>query len=762
MPFRKIRDYLLRNKATRGIFFSFPFRLVLLHFKKNIFFLFFWIFFFGIILNLVAPKYGVPFLFLSPEYLDHSGFLAYMILGFSFGGFVMAFNISTYIMNSYRFPFLATLSRPLWKFTLNNFALPVAFIITYIIQVTRFQLKEGVLNGWEIAWVNLGFLTGIGIFLLFSFIYFFRTNKDIHRLFGIRPEREIPKPSAKKLEVFKRLGVRNPNLVTESRDWYVETYLNAPWSAKLVRPVKHYKRAMLRAVFRQNHRNAVKFEVVAILSLFLLGWFDDVAVFYIPAAASLFLLITLIMMLVGALYNFFRGWANFILIFLFILFNLAFSFKILNPTNRLYGLDYSNPVPYTNTKVNELNRDPVARNEDFINNLEILYNWKRKNVLASQQEKPWIVFFNTSGGGLRSTLWTFIVMQEAEKQTEGKFMEHVHLITGSSGGMIGASYYRELYYLSKGGHTFDCNHPTYRENISRDLLNPISFTLATNDWFLPIRKVEIDGKKYNRDRGYAFERKLNEATSRVLDVPLGYYKNPERKSDIPMMIFSPVVINDGRKMLISPQPVSFLTGLPEDNNIAWKKLSNSVEYSRLFAQNSPEKTRLLSILRANSTFPYIFPIASLPTEPTVELMDAGLRDNYGVETALKYFYTFRKWIEENTQGVIFIQIRDKKKEGPITTNPGQTLLQSLSKPLGSFYGNHFTIQDYNHEDLLFFVREWFSGKLEILDFELKNEETDRISLSWHLTNYEKKKILNSLDSPENQESFRKLAKLIGS
>jgi hypothetical protein len=58
------------------------------------------------------------------------------------------------------------------------------------------------------------------------------------------------------------------------------------------------------------------------------------------------------------------------------------------------------------------------------------------------------------------------------------------------------------------------------------------------------------------------------------------------------------------------------------------------------------------------------------------------------------------------------------------------------------------------------VNTWFKGELDVVDFELKNEENDKISLSWHLTNYEKKKVYSSLGVKENMESFRRLFSLL--
>jgi len=143
--FRLFYYDLIRNHTFRRIFYSFPFQLVLLDLKKNLGLLTFWLIFFGFITEKIAVSYGVPYLFLEPEYFDKISFVSFFIVGFSCGGFIMAYNISSFIKNADRFPFLASLRYPFMKFCLNNFFLPLLFIFVYSIQIF-ISLKE-VLSG---------------------------------------------------------------------------------------------------------------------------------------------------------------------------------------------------------------------------------------------------------------------------------------------------------------------------------------------------------------------------------------------------------------------------------------------------------------------------------------------------------------------------------------------------------------------------------------------------------------------------------------
>lgn len=89
-----------------------------------------------------------------------------------------------------------------------------------------------------------------------------------------------------------------------------------------------------------------------------------------------------------------------------------------------------------------------------------------------------------SGGGKRAALWTLNALQTADSLTRGKITENTVLITGASGGLIGASYYRELKLREKLGEQSKPNHPNHRQMMSSDNLNPLIFSLLANDLFV--------------------------------------------------------------------------------------------------------------------------------------------------------------------------------------------------------------------------------------------------------------------------------------
>jgi hypothetical protein len=62
--------------------------------------------------------------------------------------------------------------------------------------------------------------------------------------------------------------------------------------------------------------------------------------------------------------------------------------------------------------------------------------------------------------------------------------------------------------------------------------------------------------------------------------------------------------------------------------------------------------------------------------------------------------------------------------------------------------------------MLAYAGKWFDGQIDIIPFQLKRTD-ELISMRWHLTSSEKHKINHAIYLPENQESVKKLTRLLG-
>ncbi|MCH8905439.1 MAG: hypothetical protein IIA45_16185 [Bacteroidetes bacterium] len=463
-------------------------------------------------------------------------------------------------------------------------------------------------------------------------------------------------------------------------------------------------------------------------------------------------------MLAGALAFWMRGWRALVFIVIILSVNYMMKFELFNHKNKAFGLNYSvDKVAYNHLKLEELSTISIIEN-DKISYFETLNNWKAK---FPGDKKPKMIFINVSGGGLRSTVWTLKVLQKADSMLKGELLNHTTLITGASGGMIGAAYYRELYLRKLNGDSIDLNSMEYLNNVSRDLLNSILFTAVVNDLFFPIQKYRIGDYSYTIDRGYSFEMQLNENTDYILDKSIGSYVEDEKLMRIPSMIMNPVITNDARYLFISSLPVSFLTrpfykyGVQSHSNI------DGVEFTRLLVNHDPYNLKFTSALRMNASFPYITPNAVLPTWPELEIVDAGIRNNYGVETAVRFLFVFREWIAKNTDGVVFLQIRDLPKRLATENKKRETVLDKIMNPIGDAYVNLQAFQDFSNESLTESVEIWFDGSFDIIELHYVTSNTERrAALSWHLTSREKESIIGAIDQPSNISNLNKLKRLI--
>lgn len=729
--------------------YAFAFQLVIMHLKKNQVLMAYWVLLFGFTGGWFANKFGIPYLFLDPEYMGIVGGRAFLIMGLATGAFIMAFNISGFILNSFRFPFLASLSKTFQKWILNNFIIPVAYLLFYIICVFRFQYYNQMKEPSEIL-MDIGcFLLGVFAIVYSTWKYFLITNKDIYKLFGVED-------SEKETTVHRTTGKKRKSRANSGK-WRVETYLTIPLKTNLVRDTSHYKPHMLQSVLKQNHINAAVVELLIFVTFIGLGVFRDYELFRIPAGASILLLFTMILMLSGVFRYWLRAWANTAIVGVFLMLNFLSQFEIFNPSNKAYGLDYSKPKPsYSVAEAEKFYSDSIFNN-DKKQTLGILENWKA-NLAKEQNHKPKMILLCVSGGGTRSSLFTFSVMMCIDSATGGKLMPHTRLISGSSGGLIGAAYYRSL-YLEKKDSLLSSDAIRYRNDTGKDLLNAVAFGFVVSDLFLNLQSFTDSTGRYIKDRAFAFEQQLNENTGFLLDKNMQYFSKPEADAEIPQLIISPTIINDGRAFLISSTPVSYLLQAYTQGNNPFASIADGIEINHFFKDLKPGNLKMTSALRLNATFPYILPAATLPTDPAIEVMDAGIRDNYGIINAVRFLYSFKDWIEQNTSGVIIVQIRDNYKKTKVDFSASNTFWQKLSSPLKNATGNFILMQDYQNDQLLINASAWFNGPLDFVMFEMPQLE-EKISLSLHLTNREKNFVLDCVMNPYNRQSLIQLEKLI--
>lgn len=742
----------------RQIYYSFPVRLLALHFRNHLVLIGLWVFLALLMTGVVGRFFGMHYLILTPEYRGEVNFLSFLITGGAFGAFVMIWNLTTYLLTANRFPFLATLSAPFTKFCLNNSIIPLAFFGAFLAASTRFQWHDELTKTGEIVWNIAGFV--IGSFAFFGLIagYLYFTNKDIGSF--LRPGEFIPNPGGRLLAP----GYRLPT-IWEIREgatrWRVDTYLTERMRLRLVRSVAHYNPEMLAQVFRQNHLNAVVVQGVALLLLMAQGIFMDSEWVRIPAGATVFILASMAMSMFGAITFWFRHWGTLIFICVLVTVNYVTGLGFFNYRNRAYGLDYreENRAVYSYHELEKI-CSPENLRRDKAATLRILDNWLAKNRTPFNP-KPKIIFLCVSGGGMRSSLWTMQTLQQIDRGTNGKLLRQTALISGASGGMLGAAYLREVYLRQQEGEPVSVYDSTLTADISKDLLNPVTFAVIANDLFFPISTFRSGDFTYRKDRGYLFENQLNENCRNFLSKRIADYRRPETDAAIPMMVVSPFVLNDARRMLISPQGVSYLMKPADEGRLAAQVEIDGADFGKLFARQDADSLAFTSALRMNCTYPLILPNVWLPTNPSVEAMDAGFRDNYGITLAARFVHTFRDWILENTGGVVFVQIRCWQKIDPIVKSDTKGIMHALLTPANAA-SNLTSMQDFDQDNTLALLDDVLGkNKLNVVRFLYRPvRKENEATMNLHLSKREKLDLMEAFYAPENQASLAALKQIL--
>jgi hypothetical protein len=367
----------------------------------------------------------------------------------------------------------------------------------------------------------------------------------------------------------------------------------------------------------------------------------------------------------------------------------------------------------------------------------------------------------TSGGGTRSATFTMDVLQRLDSITNGKIMNKTFLITGASGGMIGASYFRELYRQRLKNPEMNIRSQHYVDDIADDLLNPTFTSFIARDLFAPEQKFKVGPYSYLRDRGYAFESALNDNTNGALNKRLKDYVADEAAANIPLMFYHTVVTRDGKMMIISTQHLRFMMQPPTDSS---DKLTtpDAVDYTTFFSKQDPFNLRMLTVLRMNATFPVVLPNVWMPSKPVIDVMDGGLRDNYGVENSLRFLSHMQEWIEQNTSGVLIIQIRDRMDGGWENPYEYDDLTGNLTKPFFLLQHNWYKMMDYFQSDMENYFVNNSGYPIHKLTFQyIPNKEENKAALSFHLSEREKRDIQSSLNSKHNQQNFNRIIELMG-
>jgi hypothetical protein len=415
--------------------------------------------------------------------------------------------------------------------------------------------------------------------------------------------------------------------------------------------------------------------------------------------------------------------------------------------------------------------------------------WPSPN--GDRDEKRPLILVCTSGGGIRAASWTAGILGQLTEQMP-RFRELTLLVTGASGGMVGASAW--LASLRRPG-TPTPVPPGFADELS-GAVGQDSLTDLARAWFF-IDAVRSFSSAPNRgDRGRTMQARWQsdlQAIGADLGVRLEQLRDEEAQGRLPTAVYSPMIIEDGRRLLLSNASLARVVRaeLPwvavQPGQAAGRGASSTSAYHlRDISPAAFERITLATAARLSASFPYVSPAALLPTTPRTRLVDAGYYDNYGVNLVAGWLREAlehqRSWLERHVSRILVIQIRDEPfatDEPPRTeSTPGgastppaaprapaqasspvpadgtsfgarvQRALEGLTTPIEGMFQARGAAMRFRNDAELDAVSQSYEatfGDDFVLTqvFELKGE----VSLSWYLTSAELRLIGEQLASP---------------
>lgn len=403
----------------------------------------------------------------------------------------------------------------------------------------------------------------------------------------------------------------------------------------------------------------------------------------------------------------------------------------------------------------DLNEDP-PRVDPSTHPEPISIGQFRANCLAG--DRP-IVLIATSGGGITAAAWTVAVIQEAERTVPG-LIGSTRLITGASGGMVGAGL-----LVSNRVEPFQPNDDTpdigptpdpMFNAISADCLSPVVSRWFFNDL------VNILPIPASYDRGLALESSWDRNLAGALQKKFSETIEPERRGAIPSLIFAPMMVEDGRRLLISNLDLGFLSenrGASTDDH---KRESGSGDpiYNSLYSRSHVEFFRftdhartltLGTAARLSATFPLVSPAVTLPFSPRRRAVDAGYYDNYGVNLCMSWLLANADWIKEHRRRVVLIEIRAGQLESAsrtashVPSHPLKRGLEMLSTPLQGLLTARSSVMSFrNDEQVSLASRLLNRNERRPLFNRVVLECPADVPLSWYLTTNQKMTIRSAV------------------
>lgn len=244
-----------------------------------------------------------------------------------------------------------------------------------------------------------------------------------------------------------------------------------------------------------------------------------------------------------------------------------------------------------------------------------------------QFSKRTLVMVSAAGGGIQASAWTVQVLTGLDVLYGTDFTRSIGVVSGVSGGSVGA-----MFYLAGGN--WSGKDPPFDDaarNLAND--NAAASSLEAAAWGIAypdlIRSFAPFLVRQDVDRGWAIERAWESHMGQ--DPTLGDWSQRIAAHQMPVPVFNATLAETGQRLLISPVV---------ENPGAAPTAAESCEFFNLYSR-AIANPRVTTAARLSATFPYVSPICrpadrNLPVDVQYHIADGGYAENGAIFTLLTW------------------------------------------------------------------------------------------------------------------------------
>jgi Patatin-like phospholipase len=397
--------------------------------------------------------------------------------------------------------------------------------------------------------------------------------------------------------------------------------------------------------------------------------------------------------------------------------------------------------------------------------------WHARQKLQQPGQDPVLVAVTAVGGGITTGYWTDHVLYELQQSLGDSFAGSIGLVSGVSGGSVGALYFMDALADPRGQPLGD-RLLKARDRAGEPSLPPAAWGLVYPDLW---RTVPF-GSLFRRveDRAEALEIAWRQQLRQPY-ATLVSWRQGVREGRLPVPIFNSTITETGSRMLLTPIDLPLRLAAAGDCKdtpshclTTWK--------AHNFRQLYPGRDlNVATAARLSATFPWVSPLARPELERGdrrgFHLADGGYYDNYGVASLVDWLNDITGKMRQDklkVRRILLVQIRagDEREKGGAERS-GWTL--SVIGPIQTLLSIRTATQAVRNDTEVDLIQRLACQQagiaVESFVFKLAPDPGDKgackTPLSWQLTGGEKRCIESRWSTASNRNELQRLKAAFG-